>query len=382
MNIARSVCLLGSVSLLSLLPAPVQAEDAKAPTPPPQRRQREAPIISPEVNADHTITFRLKAPNAQKVDVNLALPKGGNMPMTKGENGVWSVTTPALDPEIYEYSFSVDGLRVIDPGNRHLKSGPGSHGSITQIQANPPAPWDWTNVPHGALTLHAYDSKAVGHVRHLVIYTPPGYLRDTSGTKYPVLYLFHGSGDNDAGWTELGKAHLILDNLIAQGKAKPMVVVMPDGHAVPAGSGIAANNLEMFEKDLLGDVMPLVESNYRVIPDAAHRAIIGLSMGGGQSLTIGINHADTFAWIGGMSSYVPNAPQTIGPAIDAPGFADKVKLLWIAIGKADFLLKGNEEMIEFLKSKNVKHTFVLSEGGHQWPVWRRYLVEFTPQIFR
>jgi enterochelin esterase family protein len=382
MNIARSVCLLGSLSLLSLLPASLRAEDAKkTPAPPPQPRRRENPTVSPEVNPDHTITFRLKAPAAQKVSVTLAIPKDGNLPMTQGDNGVWSVTTPVMDPEIYEYGLVVDGVRIVDPGNRYIKPGRDSNTSIVQIPASPAAPWDWTDVPHGAVTVHAYNSKAVGRVRRVLVYTPPGYLKDTSGTKYPTLYLFHGSGDNEGCWAELGKAPLILDNLIAQGKAKPMLIVMPDGHAIPQG-GVPAGNLAAFEKDLLDDVMLLVESNYRAIPDADHRAIIGLSMGGGQSLTIGINHADTFAWIGGMSAYVPNAEQTIGPAVTAPGFNDKVKLLWFAIGKEDFLLKGNQEMDAFLTGKNVKHQFVLTEGSHRWPVWRHYLVDFVPLIFK
>jgi enterochelin esterase family protein len=239
---------------------------------------------------------------------------------------------------------------------------------------------DWQNVPHGALTAHEYDSKAVHRVRRVVVYTPPDYAKDTE-TKYPVLYLFHGSGDNEGCWSEDGKAHWILDNLIAQGKAKPMLIVMPDGHAIPEG-GVPSGNLEAFEKDLLGDVMPLVESHYRVIPDAAHRAIIGLSMGGGQSLVIGLNHPDLFAWIGGMSGYVPDAEHTVGASISSPGFQDKVKLLWFAIGKEDFLLKQNQALDAFLTSKNIKHQFVLTEGAHRWPVWRGYLADFAPLIFQ
>lgn len=379
MKTARALCLMSSVFLLTSLP--VLAEDAKtAPPPAPPKRKPEKAVLSPEVKPDHTVTFRLRAPGAQKVEVSLSIPKGGNLPMTQGDDGIWAVTTAPLDPEIYEYGLVVDGVRVADPGNRHIKPSRQLNTSILHIPGNPPLIHDWQDVPHGAVTVHGYKSKSLNRVRRVCVYTPPGYSKDTE-MKYPTLYLFHGSGDNEGCWSELGKAHLILDNLIAQGKAKPMLIVMPDGHAIQEG-GVPAGNLEAFEKDLLGDVMPLVESNYRVLPDAAHRAIIGLSMGGGQSLVIGMNHADMFAWIGGMSGYVPDAEHTIGPAITAPGFQDKVKLLWFAIGKEDFLLDQNKALDAFLTAKNVKHDFVLTEGAHRWPVWRGYLADFVPLIFK
>jgi enterochelin esterase family protein len=384
MKTARAFCFFGSVLLMASLP--LHAEDSKpaAPKPPapPPRRRPEKVVISPEVHPDHTVTFRLRAPAAQKVELSLAVPKDGNLPMAQGTDGVWSVTTAALEPEIYEYSLVVDGVRMTDPGNVHIKPGRQTNSSIVFIQGNPPLLHDWQNVPHGAVTIHAYASKALHKVRRVVVYTPPGYSKDT-GTKYPTLYLFHGSGDIESCWAELGRAPLILDNLIAQGKAKPMLIVMPNGHAVEQGeSPVPTKNLEMFEKDLLGDVMPLVEDNYRVVPDAAHRAIIGLSMGGGQSLVIGMNHPDMFAWIGGMSGYVPDAEHTVGASVTAPGFGDKVKLLWFAIGKQDFLLDQNKALDAFLTSKNVKHEFVLTEGAHRWPVWRGYLADFAPLIFK
>jgi enterochelin esterase-like enzyme len=384
MKTARALCLLASFLTVTILP--LQAEDAKpaptaTPTPPaPPKPKRAKPVISPEIHDDHTITFRLRAPAAQKVLLSLAIPKDGNIPMVEADDGVWAVTTPALEPDIYEYSLMVDGVRLCDPGNRDIKPGIDTNTSIVVIPANPPSVHDRQNVPHGALTTHEYDSKAVQRVRRVVVYTPPGYMKDTE-TKYPTLYLFHGSGDNESCWSEDGKAHWILDNLIAQGKAKPMLVVMPDGHALKGGE-MPSGNLQAFEKDLLGDVIPLVESNYRVIPDAAHRAIIGLSMGGGQSLVIGLNHPDLFAWIGGMSGYVPDAEKTVGASISSPGFQDKVKILWFAIGKDDFLRKQNEELDAFLTSKNIKHQFVLTEGAHRWPVWRGYLADFAPLCFQ
>lgn len=376
MKTARALGCFGSLVLLLSLPA--FAEEAKPAAAP--KRHSEKAILSPEVHPDHSVTFRLKAPAAQKVEVSLAIPQDGNQPMTKGEDGIWSVTTAPLPPDIYEYGLVIDGVRVTDPGNRYVKPGRQTNTSIVFIPGNPPSLHDWQNVPHGSVTVHAYESKALQRVRRVLVYTPPGYNKNPD-TKYPVLYLFHGSGDNEGCWAELGRAPLILDNLIAQGKAQPMLIVMPNGHAIEEG-GVPSGNLENFEKDLLGDVMPLVEGNYRVQPDAAHRAIIGLSMGGGQSLIIGMNHPDLFAWIGGMSGYVPDAEHSIGPSVTAPGFGDKVKLLWFAIGKQDFLLEQNKALDAYLTSKNVKHQFVLTEGAHRWPVWRGYLEAFAPMIFQ
>jgi enterochelin esterase family protein len=192
--------------------------------------------------------------------------------------------------------------------------------------------------------------------------------------------LQHGSGDNHATWTVHGKAHWILDNLIAQQRARPMVIVMMDGHASPPTVGRGANT-EYFEKDLLQDVMPLVESNYRVRPDRDHRAIVGLSMGGGQSLTVGLNHTDIFAWVGGFSSSVPRGDVLSG-ALDHPEQTNqRLKLLWIGCGKEDFLLSRNKAFIEQLKERGIEHEWHLTDGNHSWPVWRVYLAELAPKLF-
>ncbi len=222
--------------------------------------------------------------------------------------------------------------------------------------------------------------------RRVHVYTPPGYDK-TSETRFPTLYLFHGSGDNDACWTELGHAHWILDNLIAQGKARPMIIVMTDGHPRTANAAASpaqecANRNQVFEKDLLGDVVPLIESNYRVKADRFNRAIIGLSMGGGQSLGVGLNHPELFAWVGGMSSAMRDPQSTVPQLFADPSKANAdLRLLWIACGRDDGLVVRAREFTELLKSKGIRHEYVESAGGHAWGVWRKYLAEFAPRLF-
>jgi enterochelin esterase-like enzyme len=268
---------------------------------------------------------------------------------------------------------------MIDPGNTWIKPMREPRTSILHIPGEPPNVWDFQDVPHGTVRAHTYRSKAVGRLRELAVYTPPGY--ESGNKKYPLLVLQHGSGDNQATWVVHGKAHWIIDNLIAQKQAEPMVVVMLDGHAaVGGGGGGFGNNTELFEKDLLEDVMPFIEKNYRVKKGPENRGIVGLSMGGGQSLTIGLNHLDQFGWVGGFSSAVPNKA-TVEKALNDPAVNKKLKLLWIGVGKDDFLLARNREFIGTLDAAHVKHEFVLSDGGHAWPVWRNYLAVFVPKLF-
>jgi enterochelin esterase family protein len=246
--------------------------------------------------------------------------------------------------------------------------------------------WEFQDVPHGTVRLHDYQSTSLGRLRHLRVCTPPGYERARG--RYPVLYLFHGSGDNEATWTALGRAHLILDNLIAQKKATPMIIVMTDGHAFsPQFTGMPTTNMisrnvSDFERDLLEDVMPWVGANYRVRKEAAGRAIAGLSMGGGQSLTIGLNHAELFAWVGGFSSFVRNPETAVAKALGDPETTNKkLKLVWIACGKDDRLIDNARQLDELLMKKNIRHEFLETEGNHSWPVWRRYLAQFAPLLF-
>jgi enterochelin esterase family protein len=327
------------------------------------------------------VTFRLRAPQATEVIVT-GQWTNGRAPMMKDTNGVWSVTVGPIEPGVYEYSMQVDGLSMIDPGNPAIKPMREPRTSILHLPGQPPLLADFQDVPHGVVHQHSYLSKSLGRQRELMVYTPPGYPQQ-SGVRFPTLYLQHGMGDNQATWTVHGKAHWILDNLVAQGRAKPMVVVMMDGHAAVPGGGMAGsqNNTTLFERDLLEDVLPFVEANYQVRTDAAGRGIVGLSMGGEQSLRIGLTHLDQFAWVGGFSSAVPSR-EAVDSALGNPESANqKLKLLWIGCGKDDFLLKRNEEFVALLKEKNLRHEWHLSDGGHSWPVWRIYLAELAPKLF-
>ncbi|HEX2972640.1 MAG TPA: alpha/beta hydrolase-fold protein [Tepidisphaeraceae bacterium] len=365
-----------SILLLTLLTTTTLAFAAETPTPAAPSR-RPGPVRSPEVQPDYRVTFRLRAPKATEVLVTGQWPNG-RASMVKDADGLFSVTVGPIEPGVWEYSFQVDGISMIDPSNPAIKPMREPRTSILHLPGQPLQLHDFQNVPHGVVRQHTYASKALGRLRELAVYTPPGYDQQ-SAAKFPTLYLQHGSGDNQATWTAHGKAQWILDNLIAQGQAKPMVVVMMDGHA--AIPGTPQNNTELFERDLFEDVMPFVEANYRVKTDAANRAIVGLSMGGGQSLTIGLNHLDRFSWVGGFSSAVPSREAIASALRDSAATNHSLKLLWIACGKNDFLLKRNEEFISLLKEQNIQHEWHLTDGDHSWPIWRRYLGQFLPKLF-
>ncbi|RYD60863.1 MAG: esterase family protein, partial [Verrucomicrobiaceae bacterium] len=281
--------------------------------------------------------------------------------------------------------FTVNGVQMIDPGNPAIKPQRSPRTSILHIPATPPQPWDYQEVPHGTVHQHTYSSKTLERSREFFVYTPPGYER-SGDKKYPVLYLVHGSGDNHAAWSGHGKAHWILDNLIAQGKAQPMIVVMPDGHPIAPGTGSREEygraNSEAFEKELTGEILPLVEATYRVRSDAQGRALAGLSMGGGHTLHTGLRHLDAFAWLGAFSAGIPSGDR-IASAISQPESVNqKLKLFWIACGKKDFLIPRNRELHDKLTEKGVRHTWLETEGDHSWPVWRNYLTEFAPLLFK
>lgn len=344
------------------------------------------PIVAQEVHPDRTVTFTYTAPNAREVSVSGDFGKRGEM--TKGEGGLWSVTLRPFEPNIHSYNFSVDGKQVADPLNNRSKPQRSGISNVFEVPGDKPSIWDRQPVPHGVVHLHEYDSKSVGTTRRLRVYTPPGY--EAGDQRFPVLYLFHGSGDNEATWTDFGRAHVILDNLIASGKAKPMLVVMPDGHTMPPvprdspkAAEVRNKNLGSFEADLLSDVMPMIDKLYRTRADRESRAIIGLSMGGNQSLIVGLNHLDLFAWVGGMSSALHEPETRVAPFFnDVDTLNDKLRLLWFACGKDDFLIENNRTYHSLLNKKEVKHTFIESAGGHSWPVWRRYLAEFAPLVFQ
>jgi enterochelin esterase family protein len=344
-------------------------------------QDRPAPIISPEVQSDGHVIFRLRAPQAHEVAVSGEW--GPNGAMTKDAAGVWSVTIGPVKPDLYGYGFVVDGVRILDPANTAIKPMRSNSTSILDVAGTKPSPCDrQNNVPHGTVHLHEYDSKSLGRLRRLRVYTPPNYDSDTSA-QFPALYLLHGSGDNEATWTELGRAHVILDNLLAAKSVVPMVVIMTDGHATSPSGPERANNLQAFERDLIDDVMPYVAEHYRLRKDRENRAIIGLSMGGAQSLGIGLTHLDLFAWIGGMSSAVRAPEQTLEKLFAAPDQANaQIRLLWFACGKDDFLLKPNQAFDALLTERKIKHEYVETEGNHSWPVWRRHLTTFAPRLFK
>jgi len=327
---------------------------------------------SPDVGADRRVTFRLLAPNAHDVTLSGEFMQG-EKPFTKGEDAVWSVSVGPLEPEIYHYNFTIDGVRTIDPGNPEVKTGstPSTISSILVVRGDAPAFYDAQNVPHGQIRTHWYPSKALNNIRRLTVYTPPGYDRDLQA-RYPVVYLFHGANADENAWYRLGRVNLILDNLLAAGKAKPFIVVMPFGYGV--------------EKDLVADVIPYVESQYRTVADREHRAIVGLSMGGGQALSMGLNHLDLFSYVGGFSSGLGRAsewPQTYASLIKHPDAANKqLRLVWVGCGKEDGAFAASKGFSSFLDEHHVAHTFRETSGAHTWMVWRRYMNELSPLLFR
>ena len=351
--------------------------------------QSAQPLRSPEVAPDRSVTFRLAAPHATEVILTGEFMKGSK-PLVKREDGLWSITVGPIDPETYNYNFTIDGVKTIDPGNPQVKSGstPSTIASVLEVKGAQPAFYDGQAVPHGEIRTDWYESKALGAPRRLTVYTPPDYDRDRS-VRYPVLYLFHGANADETAWTRFGRVNLILDNLLAARKIQPFLVVMPFGYGIPPGaprpSGAAPTSDELFAKDLLEDVIPLVDVRYRSYADRGHRAIAGLSMGGGQSLAIGLNHPELFAYVGGFSAALRPAEfaKTSSNLAAAPQSANRnLRLLWFGCGTDDSLMPNAKAFDEFLTTHKVAHTFRQSDGAHTWIVWRRYLDEFAPLLFR
>jgi enterochelin esterase family protein len=342
-------------------------------------------VRSPEVQADRRVTFRLAAPKAADVKLTCECVNGPQA-MQKDAQGVWSVTLGPLDPDIYEYEFTVDGVTIIDPRNEKVKtnSRPSVISSLVEVPGAAPMFYDLKPVAHGAVEMRWYASKATNTVRRLHVYTPPNYERGT--TRLPVLYLLHGADGDDAAWAAFGKANQILDNLIAEKKMAPMLVVMPFGYAYPPIQGVAGDKQRAdFEKDLTENIVPFVQANYRVLADREHRALVGLSMGGGQALNIGLRRLDLFSRVAGFSAAVPRGPAAQGSFKDVLADARKLnsslKLLWIGCGTEDGLFAPNKEFSEMLKTGGVTHTFHPSGGAHTWSVWRKYLLEVAPKLW-
>src|SRR5580704_14368959 len=359
-------------------PAAPNTVNPAAPAPPP--------YLSPEIHPDDTVTLRLRAPNAQKVDLVL---EGAVTPMQQNTDGLWAATTPVLTPEIYGYRFVVDGTPILDPRNTDVRDNLQSLWSNLTVPGTPPEPWELQSIPHGIVEHHFYTSQVVlglpNNQSDYYVYTPPGYSAKDRRS-YPVLYLLHGFSDAADGWSSVGKANFILDSLIASGKAKPMIVVMTLGYgnmaALKPGRDpvIREQNMDLFEKALLTEVMPQIEANYHVSKKREDRAIAGLSMGGHESLFIGLSHPDLFAWIGTFSAGLNPKALSELPAL-TPQKAN-LRLLWMACGVDDALLKPNQAAIAKLKAEGLPVTAIETPGHHQWPVWRDNLIHFAPLLFQ
>jgi enterochelin esterase family protein len=345
------------------------------------------------VNADHTITFRYFDPAAAKVSVSVDRFEGHPLAMTRDATGLWSVTTPPLAPEFYGYDLIVDGLAQLDPLNPDVRLNYAFLANQVMVPGDPPAPWELTDVPHGRVEHIYFTSHVVQHLPNsqsaYMVYTPPGYDEHRKGG-YPVLYLLHGWSDKEGAWVSTGRADLMLDNLIAAGKAVPMIVVMPLGYGdlnfVQKGSGVWADpakvqaNLDFFTQSLLTEVMPAVARHYNVAPDRLDRAIVGLSMGGQESVSIGLRHPDQFAWVGGMSPAVQGDFLQKLPALDAKS-AD-LRLFWVACGTDESLLAPSRALAAWGRAHGLPTTAVEIPGAHVWLTWRDNFIHFVPLLFR
>jgi enterochelin esterase family protein len=352
----------------------------------PGMAQPPQPLPSPEVHPDKRVTFRFRAPNAR--EVFLAREGAARLSMQKNEQGVWSVTTAPLEPDYYGYSFVADGVSLIDPFNPVMQPNLLNTESVVHVPGAVPLPWEVNSVPHGTIHRHFYKSGIVGDDRDFYVYTPPGY--DPKAKKlYPVLYLLHGFSDDASAWTAVGRAHVILDNLIAQDKAKPMLIVMPLGYGatemVSRGlrdPNVRQRSFDKFRDALFAEVIPEVEKAYRVSKDRTSRAIAGLSMGGAETLYIGLNAPARFAWIGAFSAGgLPKDYDASFPSLDSKVNA-QLRLFWIACGKNDRLFGPNRKFVEWLRSREIRHTWTETPGAHTWMVWRRYLTDFAPLLFQ
>jgi enterochelin esterase-like enzyme len=333
--------------------------------------------LSPELRDDRAVILRLYSPLARSVNVTGDF---GDLAMTKGPAGVWSAATAPLAPAIYRYAFVLDGVRVADPGNPDMK---GPDESLVTVPGVPPRPWELADLPHGQVTQVIYRSRIFGAQRRFFVYAPPGS-KAVAGD-LPVLYLLHGYTDDESSWVSVGKANLIADSLLSSGKIKPMLIVMPYGQLngrVPPGEALAPGFQEKYERQILKEIIPYVEENFRASRDAGRRAIAGLSMGGFQAARIGMNHPETFAAVGMWSPAFFGDPSVLfaGLAGASDEARSSFRYVELGVGDRDRLRFCSEAIDRFLTSKKVPHVFAITEGDHSWLVWRGYLVGFLSKF--
>jgi enterochelin esterase family protein len=366
-------------------------------------RGQQDTLVSPEVHADRSVTFRIRAPQATTVTLTgdwmatLATSTGGTVPLTKDPSGVWSVTTQPLEPTVHLYSFTVDGMNIADPVNPKIKLRVRTSASLVEVPDTPPAPWQVRDIPHGSVDWNWHHSTAYNDTHEFLVYLPPGYF--TSKARYPVLYLVHGAGDTALGWTTAGAANLILDSLIAEKKAVPMIVVMPfNGSNAPPGAAPAGGRgaggaaaagppaVTPFETYMVKELIPYVDAKYRVAPGRQNRAMAGLSAGGAATYNVGLKHLDLFSGFGffsaaggGGADVATRYPRL---AADAKAARTRINALWIGCGTEDPLIKGAKTFDAELTRLEITHTYAERAGGHVWPVWRWALAELAPQLFR
>jgi enterochelin esterase family protein len=365
-----------------LIVATAASASAQAPAARPRRVQDT--LTSPAIGPDGNVTFQLYAPKATEVQLRSEGPAPfANKALAKSDSGVWRLTAQ-VPADLYIYWFDVDGVPVADPHNNRPRVNMSTVRSLLEVPGAASEFFAERAVPHGQVAAVHYQSKALGVPRRMHVYTPPGYT--TSNQRYPVLYLLHGAGDNDQSWLMAGRANFIFDNLIAAGNAKPMIVVMPAGHTPPGQGGAPA--ADAFARDLLGDVMPYVERNYRTLAGREQRAIAGLSMGGQQTLNIGLTNLDKFSQLGVFSSgwFGQDGAATFArnnaAVFSDPKINDRIRLFWLATGKDDFVLPSTKAALALLDEHKIRHSYKETEGGHTWPNWRAYLNEFAPLLFR
>jgi enterochelin esterase family protein len=337
---------------------------------------RRAPVVSPDIHADRSITFRYFSKTAQRVSVSGEFLKGP-VKMRKDTSGVWSVTVPPVEPDIYPYSLWVDSVQIADPNNTYIFANERFKRSIVDLPGDKPLIHSLQNVPHGKISYEYYQSKTLGSTRTLLVYTPPGY-DPGAKTKYPVLYLIHGGSDTEETWTKVGRANLIADNLIAQRKAVPMIIVMPYGNVRP-------KPMSDFTNDVVNDIIPFIETKYPVLRQSEGRAVAGFSVGGGQTLNIGLTNSDKFAYVCSYAPYTATEEfkkNFSNWSPDATTLNKQLKLFSISVGTDDFLYESVQQNIAMFKEKNLRLETLIVPGGHTWMNCRLFLSNSLQQLFK